>query len=109
MLTLGGQRARDDLVGGVVAAHGVDGQHRTAHRAAHRTGFRAAHRTGYRAAGPGHHQVPCSLRAARAGAALGRALRPALRPALVRSARGPSLRMARGRAQRVTQGVSGRG
>jgi hypothetical protein len=105
VLALGGQRARDDLVGGVVAAHGVDGQH----RAAHRTWYRAAHRTGYRAAGPGHHQVPGSLRAARAGAALGHALRPALRPALVRSARGPSLRMARGRAQRVTQGVSGRG
>jgi len=101
VLALGGQRARDDLVGGVVAAHGVDGQHRTAHR----TGSRAAHRTGYRAAGPGHHQLPGPPRAARAGAALGRALRPAL----VRPGRGPSLRMARGRAQRVTQGVSGRG
>ena len=97
VLALGGQRARDDLVGGVVAAHGVDGQHRTGHRAA----------------GSGHHQVPGSLRAARAAAALGRALgsalvRPGRRPSL-RMVRRLSLRMVRGRAQRVTQGVSGRG
>jgi hypothetical protein len=97
VLALGGQRARDDLVRGVVAAHGVDGQHRTGHRAA----------------GTGHHQVPGSLRAARAAAAVGRALgsalvRPGRGPSL-RMVRGPSLRMVRGRAQWVTQGVSGRG
>jgi hypothetical protein len=34
MLALGRERARDDLVGCVVAAHGVDGQHRTGRSAA---------------------------------------------------------------------------
>jgi hypothetical protein len=99
VLALGGQRARDDLVGGVVAAHGVDGQHRTA--------------------GPGH-QVPGPVRAPRAAAAFGRALgsalvRPGRGPPLrtvrgppLRTVRGPPLRTVRGRAQRVTQGVSGR-
>jgi hypothetical protein len=88
VLALGGQRARDDLVGGAVAAHRVDGQHRTGHRGAGTD-----------------HQVPGPLRAAWAGAALGRALGSAL----VRPGRGPSLRMVRGRAQRVTQGFSGLG
>jgi hypothetical protein len=89
VLALGGQRARDDLVGGMVAAHGVDGQHRTGHRAV----------------GTGQHQVPRPLRAARAGAAVERVLGSAL----VRPRRKPSFRTVRGRAQRVTQGVCGRG
>ena len=93
MLALGGQRARDDLVRGVVAAHGVDGQYRTGHR------------PDVGRAGTGHHQVPGPLRAARAAAPVERALGSAV----VRTVRGPSLRMVRGRAQRVTQGVSGRG
>ena len=101
VLALGGQRARDDLVGGVVAAHGVDGQHRTGHR------------PDVGRAGTGHHHVPGPLRAARAGAALGRALGPALVPPgrgpSLRTVRGLSFRAVRGRAQRVTQGVCGRG
>jgi hypothetical protein len=101
VLALGGQRARDDLVGGVVAAHGVDGEHGTGHR------------PDVGRAGTGHRQVPGPLRAAQAGAALGRTLgsalvRPGRGPSL-RTVRGPSLRMVRGRAQRVTQWVSGRG
>jgi hypothetical protein len=101
VLALGGERARDDLVGGVVAAHGVDGQHR------------AGHRPDVRRAGTSQHQVPGPLRAARAGAAVGRALGSALvrlgRGPSLGTGRGPSLRMVRDRAQRVTQGVSGRG
>jgi len=89
VLALGGQRARDDLVWGMVAAHGVDGQHRTGHPAV----------------GMGQHQVPRRLRAARAGAAVGRVLGSAL----IRPGRRPSFRTVRGRAQRVTQGVCGRG
>jgi hypothetical protein len=47
VLALGRQRARDDLVRGVIAAHGVDGQHRAGQ---HRAG---QHRAGQHQAGQG--------------------------------------------------------
>ena len=97
MLALGGEGARDDLVGGVIAAHGVDGQHRTWHRTV----------------GTGHAEVPGAFRVPRAAAAVGsahfRALGPGLGSALVRPDRRPPLRVVRCRAQRVTRGGSGRG
>jgi hypothetical protein len=108
VLALGGERARDDLVGGVIAAHGVDGQHRTGHRPP----------------GPGHGRIPGPPSTPRAATAVGPArfrahIRTRFRAlgsayfrahflALLRPGRGPPLRAGRCRAQRVT-GLSGRG
>ena len=93
MLALGGERARDDLIGGAIAAHGVDGQHRTWRRTP----------------GTGRAEVPGTFRAPRAAAAVGRALGPAIGSVLARPGRGPPLPAVRCRAQRVTRGGSGRG
>jgi len=93
VLALGGERARDDLVGGVIAAHGVDGQHRTWHRAA----------------AEGHTEVGGASRAPRTAAAVGSAHFRALGPGLGLPGRGPPLRVVRRGAQRFTREGSDRG
>ncbi len=92
VLALGGERARDDRVRGVIAAHGVHGQHRP----------------GRPPAGPGRHQVPGALRAARARAAFRRELSTAsVRPGRGLWCRSPGRpgwgSAARGGAHRVSQ------
>ena len=85
MLALGGECARDDLVGGVIAAHGIDGQYRIRHRRA----------------GAGHGEVIGASRAPGSAVAVRRALGPG--PGL--PACGLPLWVVCRGAQRVTRGV----
>jgi hypothetical protein len=98
VLTLGGERARDDLVGGMIPAHGVDGEHRAGHRAAGTGQVRVA-----RAAALGRALGPA------VGPVIDAALGPVMGAALIWPGRRPPLRAVRCRTQRVTRGGSGRG
>ena len=94
MLAVGGQRARHDLVGGVVAAHRVDGQHRfpagcgrAAKRRCPRLSSRPAGRPGPGPAHPGRRAAPPGC-PARCSADHPRGVRAGRRPPVTGGIRG---------------------
>ena len=99
VLTLGREGPGDDLAGGVIPAHGVDGDHRSGPAAA-----RARRAVGR---GPGVGRVPRgNPRPGRPGVRGPGGVWPGPGAALVIPGRGPALRVGRPGAQRITRVLS---